>query len=58
MSIIDEKIIGVAKTIKEAIEVTLNPYSSPKDRQNAIQVKYYNVLFFCFQVFQVSFGES
>ena len=34
----DPNIIDHASKIKEAIEITLNPQSSPKDRQKAIEV--------------------
>ena len=34
----DPSIIDHASKIKEAIEITLNPQSSPKDRQKAIEV--------------------
>lgn len=38
MANIDPNIIDQATKIKEAIEITLNPQSSPKDRQKAIEV--------------------
>ena len=38
MANIDINIIEHATKIKEAIEISLDPHSSPKDRQKAIEV--------------------